>query len=126
MMSILYTESEFEWFFQSFIEAALWSSSDINSEGDESLLKKYSIDDIDQASILKLEKDCHSFMTNNYSKIQNDLERAGHDFWLTSNRHGAGFWDGDWEKEIGQELTEEAHKYGERNFWVNDGIVYCD
>ncbi len=23
-------------------------------------------------------------------------EQAGHDFWLTRNDHGAGFWDGDW------------------------------
>ena len=24
-------------------------------------------------------------------------ERIGHDFWLTRNGHGAGFWDGDWD-----------------------------
>lgn len=25
-----------------------------------------------------------------------ECERIGHDFWLTRNGHGAGFWDGDW------------------------------
>jgi hypothetical protein len=34
-------------------------------------------------------------------------EEAGHDFILTRNRHGAGFWDGDWEQ--GDELTDLAH-----------------
>lgn len=39
-------------------------------------------------------------------------ERAGHDFWLTRNGHGAGFWDrglGD----LGDRLTEAAKVYGE-------------
>ena len=26
-----------------------------------------------------------------------ELARAGTDFWLTRNGHGAGFWDGDWD-----------------------------
>ena len=25
-----------------------------------------------------------------------ECERIGHDFWLTRNGHGAGFWDGGW------------------------------
>ena len=38
--------------------------------------------------------DCLAF----YSKIacylsDNQIEQAGHDFWLTRNGHGAGFWD---------------------------------
>lgn len=35
------------------------------------------------------------------------------DLWLTRNRHGAGFWDGDYKN--GDELTEFAHAYGECN-----------
>jgi hypothetical protein len=40
---------------------------------------------------------------------------AGHDFWLTRNRHGAGFWDRGLGK-VGETLTELAHPYGEA--WV--------
>jgi hypothetical protein len=40
------------------------------------------------------------------------LERAGHDLWLTRNRHGAGFWDGDWPTEYADELTAAAHDFG--------------
>lgn len=117
----------FETFFHSFIETALWCSSDSNSDSDTSLQNQnYSIDDIDPNCLETLKTDCQLFFDENYSKIQTNISLAGHDFWLTSNRHGAGFWDGDWEKEIGQELTEESHKYSERNFYVNDGVVYCD
>lgn len=119
--------NEFETFFQSFIETALWCSSDMNSDSDTSLQdQNYSIDDIDPNCLETLKTDCQLFFDENYSKIQNDLDRAGADFWLTSNRHGAGFWDGNWEKEIGQELTEESHKYIERHFWVDEGVVYVD
>jgi hypothetical protein len=40
-----------------------------------------------------------------------DLSDAGHDFHLTRNHHGAGFWDGDW-KELGDRLTEASKAYG--------------
>lgn len=119
---------EFEIFFQAFVEAALWSSSDINNEDSDISLENenYSIEDIDKNTLVSLEKDCRSFFDDNYSLIKDNLERAGHDFWLTSNRHGAGFWDGDWEKEIGRKLTEESHNYSERNFYVLDGKIYSD
>ena len=41
-----------------------------------------------------------------------DAERCGHDFWLTRNRHGAGFWDRGL-GELGRQLTDAAHPYGE-------------
>jgi hypothetical protein len=47
-----------------------------------------------------------------------DSERGGHDFWLTRNRHGAGFWDGDWER--GAELTKAAHTFGGIDLFVGD------
>lgn len=41
------------------------------------------------------------------------MTRAGHDFYLTRNGHGAGFWDGDYEKAKGQRLTDACRPYGE-------------
>lgn len=58
--------------------------------------------------------DCLSF----YSRIgcfldgENEVARAGHDFWLTRNGHGAGFWDGDWPT-YGEMFTKIAQGYGE-------------
>jgi hypothetical protein len=41
--------------------------------------------------------------------------QAGHDFWLTRNRHGVGFWDGDWPSGAAGRLTVAAHEFGEYN-----------
>jgi hypothetical protein len=53
-----------------------------------------------------------------------DMERAGTDFWLTRNHHGAGFWDrglGD----VGDKLTANSHPYGETDLYVgDDGKLY--
>lgn len=49
----------------------------------------------------------------------------GHDFWLTRQHHGVGFWDRpELGKELGQALTEKAHEAKEANYdfyrgWFN-------
>jgi hypothetical protein len=50
---------------------------------------------------------------------------AGHDFWLTRNGHGAGFWDGDWPEPLATVLTDAAHAFGELSPYVgDDGLIY--
>lgn len=41
------------------------------------------------------------------------LDYAAHDFILTRNHHGAGFWDGDWREPWGKVLTDLADSFGE-------------
>lgn len=49
------------------------------------------------------------------------LEQLGHDFWLTRNGHGTGFWDRDTGTEAAREaLTELAHVFGEADAYVGD------
>lgn len=36
------------------------------------------------------------------------VSQAGHDFWLTSQGHGCGFWDGDWKEYAGECLTNAS------------------
>jgi hypothetical protein len=43
---------------------------------------------------------------------------AGHDYWLTRNGHGTGFWDRGL-GEVGDKLTAIC-KYQERHLFVND------
>lgn len=51
-------------------------------------------------------------------------DRVGHDFWLTRNGHGAGFWDRGL-GELGDWLTQQCKLYGEASLWVGeDGRVY--
>lgn len=48
-----------------------------------------------------------------------DDDRIAHDFWLTRNGHGAGFWDGDYDGpgvKLGRTLSDIAKGYGEQ--WV--------
>ena len=49
---------------------------------------------------------------------------GGHDFWLTRNRHRAGFWDGDWEDSHGRHQTNLANDFGELTSRRVDGKVH--
>lgn len=51
--------------------------------------------------------------------------RAGHDFWLTRNGHGAGFWDGDWPEPIATALDQAAKRAGSFDLYIgDDGLIY--
>ena len=41
-----------------------------------------------------------------------EWDHAAHDFILTRNGHGAGFWDGDWHEPWGERLTELCKVFG--------------
>ena len=48
-----------------------------------------------------------------YEEVLSRIEDAGHDFWLTRNGEGAGFWSrtGDHEWKYGDSLTKIASKF---------------
>ena len=108
---------DFDMFTSSYIETALWSSSD---ESEEPLDKNYSAKDIDPNTIKRMGNDAFEFLRQNWELVKMNLIEAGHDFWLTRNGHGAGFWDGDWPKEAGEILTKNAHAFGGYNLFVGD------
>lgn len=113
---------------RSYAATALWSSHnelhDIDpDEHSENLDGDYDIDDIDAATMDDFRKDCRDFFEANRADLAGiDAGQAGHDFWLTRNRHGAGFWDRGL-GEIGDRLTDSAHPYGEVYLWVDNGHV---
>ena len=54
-----------------------------------------------------------------------DDDQLGHDFSLTRNGHGAGFWDrgrGD----IGDKLTALAHSYGDSTLYSDPSGIYAE
>jgi len=114
-------------FTTAYIEAALWSSMDnTNEQGGEPLDANYGLEDIAPETLDAIKQDCGAFQRDHAEDIGGDLERAGHDFWLTRNRHGCGFWDGDWPDDPGQRLTEACHAYGECDLYVgDDGRLYA-
>jgi len=60
--------------------------------------------------------DCLAMFSRIECYLSDDnIEQAGHDFWLTRNHHGVGYWDrpevyGQWESEM---LTQVSQSYGE-------------
>ena len=46
-------------------------------------------------------------------------EQIGHDFWLTRNHHGAGFWDRGLEA-LGERLTAAAQTFGDGDVYLGD------
>lgn len=98
----------------------LWSSTDDN---DEPLDRNYSARDIEPEALERIVADCAKFQAEN-DISEGTNKRAGHDFWLTRNGHGAGFWDSDW-PETGDMLTAASKAFGECSPYVgDDGQVY--
>lgn len=97
-------------FTRSYIECALWASVDPISG--EPLDERYEIDDLTEETLEEMIADCADFQQAHWKDIQHDLERAGHLFWLSRNRHGAGFWDGHYDDAVGRRLHDAAIIYG--------------
>lgn len=104
-------------FTRAYIECALWSSTD---DDGEPLDTNYSLHDIAPESLGVVVRECEAFQEQYWDNVASDLERAGHDFWLTRNGHGAGFWDGDWPKTDGKILTDASCEYGVCDLYIGD------
>jgi len=102
----------------------------------EYLDEKYDTDDIAPETRKAMEKDCEKFIAENeaalgdYAEIigshpeYTESEKAGHDFWLTRNGHGAGFWDRGI-GETGDTLTKASEGFGGVDLYVgDDGKLY--
>lgn len=99
--------------------------------------RNYSVEDLAPGTLARMVADCERFQRDMIEDIAWDnlarfphrystQEKAGHDFWLTRNHHGAGFWDGDWTEPAATRLTDAAHAFGECNLYVgNDGRIYA-
>lgn len=112
----------FEKFFSAYVECALWSSSD---DADKPLDANYDIDDIDPKALEQMKADCKDFIESNAELLEGLMpEQCGHDFWLTRNGHGAGFWDRGLD-EVGDKLTDACKPYGTVDLYVHEGKVYA-
>lgn len=87
--------------------------------------KNYSAADIAPETMARIIADCAKFQAENSHSIAWALDRAGHDFWLTRNGHGAGFWDGDWAEPFATTLTDASKAFGSCDLYVgDDGQLY--
>ncbi len=109
-------------FFEGYVTCALWSTTDDSPSGDDAPLDAaFSPDDLDDETAAQMRKDCEDFIDDNEDDLEdshlND-ERAGHDFWLTREGHGAGFWD-EGLGELGARLTKAAKVYGSFHLYAD-------
>lgn len=113
-----------------YLECALWSSHGEDEDTGETWNydERYTLADLAPEAIAKADADCLAFARYNALDIDGqDPAQIGHDFWLTRNHHGAGFWDSDYPKEIGERLTVSSEACGECDLYVgDDGKLYLD
>lgn len=103
-----------------YMVTALWSSTD---EHGEPLDGMFDLADIAPETRAAMEADCKAFYEA-HNGLWDDDETAGHDFWLTRNGHGCGFWDGDY-PEHGDTLTDFCKSYGTVDLYVDEGRIHA-
>jgi hypothetical protein len=110
--------ADLDTFTTAYVECALWSST---TDDGTPLDDEHGPEDIARHTLKRMIRDCRAFQNANANDIESDRGRAGHDFWLTRNRHGAGFWDRSrWPDDAGARLTDAAHAFGECDLYVSD------
>lgn len=109
-------------FLRGYLTAALWSSTGDNGDP---LDNNYSIPDIAVASLTSAWAECSRFQrecATNLIHLNDDYN--GHNFWLTRNHHGSGFWDEVVESETAEldmlQLTRASEGFGEVDLYVGD------
>lgn len=96
-----------------YLVAALWTAE----------LDSRTIDEVSLPSLEKASKDVDSFIEKAGSLLNGmDEEQIGHDFWLSRNGHGAGFFDRGL-GEIGDKLQELSRQFKEVNVFDDEKII---
>ena len=111
-------------FLEQYLATALWSSIDDN---DDPFDWNYCIYDFSEEALKQADKECDLFIEKAGDLLDGfDDTDIAHDFWLTRNGHGAGFWDGDYPDDIGDKLTKIADEFRELHIYVDDGKLYFE
>jgi hypothetical protein len=105
-----------------YVTCALWSST---TDDGTPMDDEYDTDDIASEALAEMRQDVEAFADSEADDLDGmDAGQAGHDFWLTRNHHGAGFWDRGL-GERGDRLTAAAQSYGSVDLYVgDDGKIY--
>jgi hypothetical protein len=111
-------------FVMAYLECAAWSTSYSDGEGrDRGENGENNLDEVDaewsDEAQEQARKECADFIEANRSDLEGlDAEQCGHDFWLTRNGHGAGFWDRGYGPR-GDRLADASKPWGSVNPWFD-------
>ena len=119
------SEKQLSEFIDGYVAALLWSSMVYPEDGEPENADKF---ELSTAGRDKCEADCRAFCEKNAALVceaieipDYDASQAGHDFALTRNGHGAGYWDReDLPIVLGELLTSASHRTGEVYAQLND------
>lgn len=130
-----FDEADLDSMVQGYTECAIWLST--HDDIDEPLHETGA--EIAGETLEQMRLDCLGFLVKvkaEFGEIPtrhhpeyDSFELLGHDFWLTRNRHGMGFWDHEYSldssKRVEADLTRLANEIGECWLYVgDDGLVY--
>lgn len=114
-------------FIEAYVTTMQWSTSGTDQNGEDlESLEGFSLSNEAQE---KVTNDCKCFIEQNWQVLDllpkhYDYSDAGHDFWLTRNGHGAGFWDRGL-GELGDLLTKAAETFKQCDPYIgDDGKIY--
>ena len=118
-------------FVHGYIECALWASNDITENGEDIRMEDYELSDSARETLTEQAlafENANADLLEQWYDLGVSPDYAGHDYWLTRNRHGAGFWDrfmNEPGQTIGRQLTDLAHADGECNLYLGDDeLIY--
>lgn len=122
------TDQQREEFFQAFVAAMVWLGTDDN---ENPMDENHSEQDINPGALTGLKDDCNAFIDQNADLLLEAVTKpgytfanAGHDYLLSRNGHGAGFFDRDLD-EVGDKLQEASQDAGTVDAYVgDDGQIY--
>ena len=129
------TENQQKEFLRGYITCALWSST---GDDDQPLDSTHDESDLAGETLQAMKDACAKFMADNEKDLDayaqnraiprdaqfSESDCAGHDFWLTRNGHGVGFWDRGL-GELGDRLSEASEAFGEAHLYAgDDGKLY--
>lgn len=112
-------------FTEAFLRAAEWLLPDHDEEPRAEDAQGFA-----PSAVKWAQADCAKFQRENAEALalayehggergEYDESSAGHDFFLTREGHGAGFWDRGL-GEIGETLSEAARRYGEADAYIGE------
>jgi hypothetical protein len=113
-------ETYLEDMFPHYLACCAWSTSGTDQHGEE--VESLEAFEFSTEADRKAREVCDAFLDLAFDHLGNwSPEQAGHDLWLTSAQHGAGFWGRGFPE--GAILTNIAHTFPMEAYVADDGEI---
>lgn len=112
---------DFDDFTRGYLEALLWTNDPVPGSGEWDRWEE-TFPLLDAEDVATAIGDCADFQMNQAELLKQagTPGQNGHDFFLTRNGHGTGFWDRGYPREVGRRLTGAAHLYGSHDVFLGE------